>query len=160
MTPEEQERASRLNKRINSYVEHGLAGAVYAICCELEAVAAAALAVRTFWATELIGAGGDVPAQDRLALFHTVTASIRITTMATTAMTVIDPLVREASTQELNRALAWLVGSSSPVGQQGLKNFCEQIAKATPNTGAASARELLERIYDLSPDQPEGGPNG
>lgn len=160
MTPEQQERANRLNKRISAHAAHGLDGAIYAICCELEAVAAAALAVRTFWAGELLGAGSDVPAQDRLALLHTITASIRITTMATTAMTVIDPLLQETSTQELNRALKWLAGPNSPVGLEGLEKFCKQIATATPNTGAASAREILERIYDRSPGHHEGGANG
>lgn len=160
MTPEQQERANRLNRRINTYVQHGLDKAIYAICTELEAVAAAAVAVRSFYATELIAASAEVPLEDRLALFHTVASSIRITNLATTAMLTIEPLVREVSTQEVTRALRWLAGPNSPVGQEGIQKFCEQIATTAPGPGAASVRELLERIYDLSPGEPEGDTNG
>jgi hypothetical protein len=160
MTPEQQERANRLNKRINTYLQHGLDKAIYAICTELEAVAAAAVAVRSFYATELIAASSQVPLEDRLALFHTVASSIRITNLATTAMVTIEPLVQEVSTQEVTRALRWLAGPSSPVGQEGIQKLCEQIATTAPGPGAASVRALLERIYDLSPDQQEGDTNG
>jgi hypothetical protein len=160
MTPEEQQRAERLASRLMAYAKHGIPSAIHAICCELEAIAAAALAVRTFYALEVVGAGEDVPPDDRLKLLHTVTDAIRATTMATTAMTVIEPLIRDASGQEVERALRWMVGPTGPCGEEGIKRFCEQIATGAPPACTAAERELLQRIYDMSPDQPEDDGRG
>lgn len=158
MTPEEQQRAERLAKRLQSYADHGIAGAVYALCCELDALAAAGLAVRSFWALELAEAGPDVPPEDRLQILQTVTDAIRVTTIAATGMTVLQRLVRDASTKELERALAWLAGPTSPCGPEGFKRFCEQVATGAAAPSDAAVRELLQRMYDLSPDQPEDEP--
>jgi hypothetical protein len=160
MTPEEQQRAERLANRLMAYAKHGIPGAIHAICCELEAIAAAALAVRTFYALEMVGAGDDVPPDDRLKLLHTVTDAIRVTTMATTAMNVIEPLIRDASGQEVGRALRWMVGPTGPCGVEGIKRFCEQIATTNPRAGAEADWEFLQRIYDTSPDQPEEDRDG
>jgi hypothetical protein len=153
MTHEERQRAERLAKRLMAYAEHGIPGAVYALCCELDAIRTAALAVRTFYALEVAGAGADVPPDDRLKLMHIVMDSVRVTTMATTAMTVLEPLIRGPSILELERALQWMVGPNGPSDEEGIKRFCEQIATAGPAGGTAAERELLQRIYDSSPDQ-------
>jgi hypothetical protein len=158
MTPEQEERAQRLANRLKAYAEHGIPGAVYALCCELEALSVAALAVRSFWAVEMVGPG--VPAEDRLKLLHTIHASVRIGTIASITMAALEPLVRGGSVEEVQRALAWLAGPNSPSGYAGIERFCEEIASSTPKGGADAAREFLQRMYDQSPDEPEEGSNG
>jgi hypothetical protein len=158
MTPEQEERAQRLADRLKAYAEHGIPGAIYELCCELEALSVAALAVRSFWGSELVDS--DAPPEDRLNLLHTVSASVRIGTIASSTMAALEPLLGGGSIEELQRALRWLAGPNSPSGHAGIDRFCREIATQTPKGGADAAREFLQRMYDRSPDEPQEGADG
>jgi hypothetical protein len=158
MTPEQEQRAERLARRLKSFAEHGIPSAVYELCCDLEALSVAALAVRSFWAAELVGP--NVPTEDRLRLLHTVSSSVRLGTIASSTMAALEPLVRGPAVDELQRALAWLAGPNSPSGPTGIERFCREIAAQTPKGGADAAREFLQRMYEQSPDEQQGGADG
>lgn len=158
MTPEQEKRAQRLAGRLKAYAENGIPGAVYELCCELEALSVAALAVRSFWAVEMVGSG--VPTEDRMKLLHTVTASVRIGTIASSSMAALNPLIRGESVEEVQRALAWLAGPNSPSGHAGLESFCREIVSQPPKGEAEAAWQFLQRLYDQSPEDPKEGSNG
>jgi len=159
VTPEQQQRADRLAARVNFYAKRGIAEVAYTLCLELEAIATAALAVRTFWGVELTDLNPALPLEKRLDILQTLTASVRITTMATNTMTVLHPLIRAQATKEVEHALALLARPNSLCGPDGIQRFCEQIAAGNPSADAAT-REMLQRIYDLSPNQPEDQADG
>lgn len=158
MIPDEKEHAERLAARLKAYANLNLQKMIYELCCELQAIAAAALLARVYWVLELTDAKPGVTTQDRMQMIHLLAGSVRVGTVANKAGGILESLVRDAATKEVQRIVAYQASPKSPKGLAGIDRFCEMIADGSVGSTDETFRDYLQRMYNLGVDKPGPSP--
>lgn len=158
MTPEEKARAERLAKKIKSFAQLNLQDFIYQLCCDLEAIAAAAVLARVYWVLEVSDTKPSINPNDRFRMAQLLVGAVRVGTVANKAMVSLESLIRDEATKEVQRIVEWQASLDGQRGPEGIDRFCERIATGLADITDATVRDFLQRMYDLSTDEPEAKP--